>query len=92
MDENYLKEKANCLRNEMNHLWGAMFITGGGAIGFICIEEKNMLIYTFIVLGILFSILFLNAYMLRRHDISKILLTIKQQERKNNETYSRHNM
>ncbi len=41
MSDNYLREKANCLRNEMNHLWGAMFITGGGAIGFSIVEEKT---------------------------------------------------
>lgn len=40
MDTSYLREKANCLRNEMNHIWGAIFIMGGGAIGFSIIAEK----------------------------------------------------
>lgn len=43
MNDNYLREKANCLRNEMKHLWGAMFITGGGAIGFAVIETTKFM-------------------------------------------------
>lgn len=41
MDTDYLKEKANCLRNEMNHLWTGMFITSGGAVGFLILQEKK---------------------------------------------------
>lgn len=51
MDTSYLREKANCLRNEMNHIWGAIFIMGGGAIGFSIIAEKTLLIYFYIIAG-----------------------------------------
>jgi len=60
MEQEYLKEKANCLRNEMNHLWGAIFITAGGAVGFTIIEHRTILITIYIILGIFLSIIFLN--------------------------------
>ena len=80
MNNNYLTEKANCLRNEMNHLWGAMFITGGGAIGFAVIETKNLWIYCFMILGALMAIVFLNAYMTRRIELMQIVNEIKKGE------------
>ena len=73
MDTDYLKEKANCLRNEMNHLWTGMFITSGGAVGFLILQEKNIWIYSFIVTGFLLASVFLNAYMARRIELFKVL-------------------
>lgn len=91
MNENYLKEKANCLRNEMNHLWGGMFITGGGAIGFIIIHEKTFLIYFLMLMGFLLTLIFLNAYIVRRFELTGILHTL-QNEGENNGKYSKYNM
>lgn len=73
MNADYLKEKANCLRNEMNHLWTGMFITSGGAVGFSVLQEKDIWIYCFIVAGFFLASVFLNAYMLRRIELLKIL-------------------
>ena len=80
MNNNYLTEKANCLRNEMNHLWGAMFITGGGAIGFSIVEVKTFLIYFYIILGFFWTIVFFNAYFVKRTELSKILGRLKEGE------------
>ncbi len=77
MNENYLKEKANSLRNEMNHLWGAIFITGGGSVGFSIFEEKTLLIYAFLILGIFWTIVFVNAYFVKRIELMKIIEKFK---------------
>lgn len=82
MDTSYLREKANCLRNEMNHIWGAIFIMGGGAIGFSVLQEKNMWIYAFIVTGFFLASVFLNAYMARRIELFKILNKLNNGEDK----------
>ena len=49
MEECYLKEKINSLRNEMNHVWGATFIIGGGTFGLSIIENKTVWIITLII-------------------------------------------
>ena len=79
MNDNYLKEKANSIRNEMNHLWTAMLVTGGGAIGFAIFEYKNFLIYLFLVLGIIMTLLFVNAYINRRIELRNILVILKKE-------------
>lgn len=91
MEENYLKEKANCLRNEMNHLWTGMFITGAGTVGFIIMHEKTFLVYFLMLIGFLLTLTFLNAYMVRRSELSRILHTL-QNERENDGKYSRHSI
>lgn len=32
MNNEYLSEKIGALKNEMSHIWGAVFVTGGGSI------------------------------------------------------------
>ena len=80
MDTSYLREKANCLRNEMNHIWGAIFIMGGGAIGFSIIAEKTLLIYFYIIAGFFLTIVFFNAYFTKRTELTKILNKLKKGE------------
>lgn len=91
MDESYLKEKANCIRNEMNHLWTGMIVTAGGATGFLIMQDKNFMIYSLMFIGFLLTLIFLNAYMVRRSEISTILHSL-QNERENNGKYSGHNI
>ncbi len=79
MDESYLKEKANCIRNEMNHLWTGMFITGGGGLGFMVFENKTIWTNTLSALGIFFMILFLNAYINRRTELLQYLNKLKKE-------------
>ena len=76
MERDYLKEKANCLRNEMNHLWGAVFVTGGGSVGFSLISGKTLLSSMYLYLGILFSLIFLNAYIVRRTQLIQLVRDI----------------
>ena len=34
-EEKRINEKLNCIRNEMTHLWGSVFIIGGGSFSLI---------------------------------------------------------
>lgn len=83
MDTSYLREKANCLCNEMNHIWGAIFIMGGGAIGFSVFEPKNILVIIYIVLGIFLTTIFINGYMVRRNQLTQIVKELNEQGGKN---------
>lgn len=85
MNENYLKEKANSLRNEMSHLWTAMFITGGGAIGFTIFEDKNALIIFYITVGIVLAIMCYNAYIIRRNQLLNIIKYLRTKGEQNGE-------
>lgn len=83
MDTSYLRGKANCLRNEMNHIWGAIFIMGGGAIGFSVFEPKNILVIIYIALGIFLTTIFINGYMVRRNQLTQIVKELNEQGGKN---------
>ena len=63
-------EVLNMLRSETTHLWGAMFIVGGGGIA-LFLGEHNFWNNTFAALGIVFFFIFLNAYFIRRDEIVK---------------------
>ena len=77
MEECYLKEKINSLRNEMNHVWGATFIIGGGTFGLSIIENKTVWIITLIILGAIWTVLFINAYMIRRNQLIDLTELLK---------------
>lgn len=81
MYKDYLKEKLNSLRTEMNHLWTGILITFGGTIGFITVENKTFLTYFFITLGAIFGLLFLNAYITRRIELQSNISNIKKEDR-----------
>ena len=83
MDTDYLKEKANCLRNEMNHLWTGTFITCGGAVGFSVFEQKSFLISLYIITGIFLTTLFINGYMIRRTQLTQIVKELKERGKEN---------
>ena len=78
MDENYLKEKLNSIHTEMNHLWTGMLVTFGGMVGFIVFENKTIYSNSFVVLGAVLGLLFLNAYIVRRIELKDILKQIKK--------------
>lgn len=80
MDTDYLKEKANCLRNEMSHLWTGTFITCGGAVGFSVFEQKSFLISLYIIIGIFLTI---NGYMIRRTQLTQIVKELKERGKEN---------
>lgn len=79
MDKDYLKEKLNSLRTEMNHLWTGILVTFGGAIGFCTIERINIIIGIFIISGFIMGILFINAYIIRRIDLIKTIKHLKME-------------
>lgn len=81
MDKDYLKEKLNSIRSEMNHLWTGILVTFGGTIGFITVENKTLLTYFFIILGAIFGLLFLNAYITRRIELQNNISNIKKEGR-----------
>ena len=78
MEESYIKEKANSLRNEMNHIWGAIFVIGGGSVGFSIIENKTVLIYFFLILGIFWTVVFINAYFIKRTELLKTVNELRK--------------
>ena len=57
-----------------------MFITGGGAIGFSIVEEKTFLIYFYLILEFFWTIVFFNAYFVKRTELSKVLGKLKEGE------------
>ncbi len=78
MDNIFEVEKLNCIRNEMTHLWGSIFITAGGTIALILESNKNPLVYLFIFAGFLFTLLLINAYFIRRTEVVKILKGLEE--------------
>ena len=78
MDNIFEVEKLNCIRNEMTHLWGSIFITAGGTIALILESNKNQLVYLFIFAGFLFTLLLINAYFIRRTEVVKILKGLEE--------------
>lgn len=79
MDEKeYLTEKLNSIRNEMSHIWGGIFVIGGGTftLGLTTSYKDEKIIL--VLLGIFMTILFINAYMIRRDEIKDILKEIKK--------------
>ena len=79
MDKDYLKEKLNSIRCEMNYLWTGELVTFGGAFSFSIIENKNIWIYFCIAAGIIIGLLFLNAFTIRRIEIKDIISELKKE-------------
>ena len=74
MEEIFEVEKLNCIRNEMTHLWGSIFVTSGGVIALV-LSEFNILKLFFIIFGTLLSLVMINAYFIRRTEVMNISLT-----------------
>jgi len=79
MNENYLSEKIGIIKNEMSHIWGGIFITGGGAITIATTGYSHMKI-VLIVLGLLMAMIFINAYLIREIELFKILKQLNKEE------------
>lgn len=76
MKETAKIEKLNLLRNEMSHLWGSVFIVGGGSFTFV-INEPSLIKYIIGFIGIIFALLFLNAYFIRRTEVFKLIQSLE---------------
>lgn len=79
MNDIYMTEKLNSIRNEMSHLWGGIFITGGGAITIILTTGWTTLQITFCILGVLMSVLFINAYLIRKQELMNNLSELNKE-------------
>lgn len=80
MDDDYSTEKFNSIRNEMSHIWGGIFVTGGGAITIVLTMALNPLQITFSVLGFWLAITLLNAYITRRLELLTILNELQKEK------------
>lgn len=81
MNNECLVEKIGAIKNEMSHIWGAIFVIGGGTIT-LATTELNLLKWVFILVGIFFTIIFVNAYAIRKQELMNYL---KELEEKNYE-------
>lgn len=66
------KEQIGILKNEMTHLWGSMFVIGGGSLT-LFINYQNPLTNILCSLGFFLTILFLKTYFAKRTEIIYIL-------------------
>lgn len=73
----YIKEKLTSIRNEMNHIWSAMFLLGGSSLA-ILFNNPSFVNYILSLAGLVFSVLFLNAYYIRRAEIMKYLKNLRR--------------
>ena len=64
----------------MSHLWGGSFVMGGGAIT-LAITSPNILKSALALLGLVMTILFMNAYFLRKQEVLDILNELKQEDK-----------
>ena len=67
-----IQEKLNSIRNEMTHLWGSIFIVGGGSMALL-LNNSGVKDYIIGMLGIFLTIIFINAYFVRRYEVVKII-------------------
>lgn len=78
MDNDYLVEKIGAVKNEMSHIWGGIFVTGGGSIT-LMFTEANIFKWVFIAVGIMLTILFINAYITKRIELINFLKELKEE-------------
>lgn len=79
MDEKYITEKLNSIRNEMSHMWGIVFVSVGGAFTLLA-TPWNVYKVTFAIFMLVLTALFINAYFNRRSELLDILKRLKQEE------------
>ncbi|MDD3436236.1 MAG: hypothetical protein PHC64_03680 [Candidatus Gastranaerophilales bacterium] len=62
----------------MSHIWGGIFIMGGGVFT-VATTDMTILKLLFIVLGIIMTLLFINAYFIRKTELMRILNKLKEE-------------
>lgn len=67
-----IQEKLNSIRNEMTHLWGSIFIVGGGSLALL-LNNSGIKDYIIGIIGIFLTMIFINAYFVRRYEVVKIV-------------------
>ena len=79
MDKDFLKEKINSIRSEMNYFWTGILVTFGGAASFCTMEYKNTFTFIFIITGFTMSAIFINAFITRRIELIDILKKLEME-------------
>lgn len=72
-------ERLNSIRNEMTHLWGSVFILGGGSVAFIVLNPSPVK-YFLGIIGIAVAMMLLNAYFIRRVELLNILKALEEEK------------
>jgi hypothetical protein len=79
MGINYLSEKPDSIRNEMSHIWGGIFIVGGGTVT-IVLTGMNFIKTALFIFGIILTLLLLNAYIIRKTEVSDVLKQLHKED------------
>ncbi len=72
-------EQLNCIRNEMTHLWGSVFLLGGGSIS-LMLQYPSFKGYLLAAAGIITALILTYAYFIRREETIKIVNKLKGKE------------
>lgn len=72
-------EKLNCIRNEMTHLWGSVFILGGGSISLV-LNSDSFKEYFVSIIGAFTAIIFIRAYFMKRDETLRIIKTLGEKQ------------
>lgn len=72
-----VSEKLNCIRNEMTHLWGSVFLILGGSISII-FHNRNFEGYLIGAIGIAIALILAYAYFIRREETLRIINKIDE--------------
>ena len=76
MSDLYNQELLSSIRNEMTHLWGAIFVVGGGSI-VLLMNGHTSIEFFFAIIGIILTIMFVNAYFVRRNQVVQIVKSLE---------------
>ncbi len=71
-----IKERLNSIRNEMTHIWGTVFVIGGGSLALL--KEHSILSLIVGIIGLLAAGLFFNTYFLRRNEVFNLLQQLEE--------------
>ncbi|MCX4275419.1 MAG: hypothetical protein OSJ27_06520 [Candidatus Gastranaerophilales bacterium] len=71
-EEKQLSEKLNCIRNEMTHLWGSVFIIGGGSVS-LFLHGTSLKDSLAAIIGAILTIILAYAYFIRREETLRIV-------------------
>ena len=71
-----IKERLNSIRNEMTHIWGTVFVIGGGSLALL--KEHSILCLIVGIIGLLAAGLFFNTYFLRRNEVFNLLQQLEE--------------
>lgn len=78
MKEIAIVEKIGALKNEMTHLWTSFFAVGGGSLALL-FNNPNIIRGVFGFVGVIFSLLFFNAYFIRRTELLKSIKILEEE-------------